>query len=74
LKQLLHICAYLKHKLKLTLYFDPNLPLINYSVLQTNHEDFKEYYRDAENEDPPRMSIFQGRSVKITVFVDTSHG
>ena len=54
LKQLLHIFAYIKHKPKLTLYFDPNLPNIDYSVFQTNHEDFKEYYRDAEDEDPPR--------------------
>ena len=32
LKQLLHIFAYIKHKPKLTLYFDPNLPHIDYSV------------------------------------------
>ena len=74
LKQLLHIFAFIKHKPKLTLYFDPNLPIIDCSVFQTNHEDFKEYYRDAEDEDPPRMPTPQGRGVKITVFVDASHG
>ena len=74
LKQLLHIFAYLKTKPKLTLYFDPDLPNIDYSTFQTNNDDFKEYYRDAVEEDPPRMPIPQGRSVKITVFVDASHG
>ena len=74
MKQLLHIFAYLKRKPKLTLYFDSNLTLIDYSVFQTNHEDFKEYYRDAEEEDAPCMPAPQERKVKITVFVDASHG
>ena len=74
LNQLLHIFAYLNRKPKLTLYFDPDLPHIDYSIFQTDHDDFKEYYRDAIDEDPPRMPIPQGRDVKITVFVDASHG
>ena len=39
-----------------------------------NAEEFKEYYRDAEDNDPPRMPAPKGRSVKITAFVDASHG
>ena len=74
MEQLLHIFAYIKYKPKLTLYFDPNIPPIDSSIFKMNAGEFKEYYRDAEDKDPPRMPTPKGRSVKITAFVDASHG
>ena len=60
LKELLHIFTYLKTNPKLALYFDPDLPNIDYSTFQTNNDGFKEYYRDTVERDPPRMHIPQG--------------
>ena len=49
------IFAYLKQKPKLSLYFDPRLPNVNYTAFQDNAHDFQEYYRDAVEEMPPRV-------------------
>lgn len=73
LEQALHIFSYLKHKPKLSLYFDPTLPRIDYGAFKTNKSDFVEHYRDAEETMPYRMPIPRGRSVAITAFVDASH-
>ena len=73
LKALLQIFAYIKNKPKLSLYFDPREPNIDYAAFKTNAEEFKEYYRDAQEEDPPRMPQPRGRSVTTTAFVDSSH-
>ena len=74
LKALLQIFAYIKNKMKLTLYFDPTSLNIDYTVFRTNAEDFQEYYRDAHEEDPPRTPKPRGRPVFVTAFVDASHG
>jgi hypothetical protein len=73
LEQILQIFTYLKHKPKITLYFDPSLPRIDMNTFETNTDDFKEQYRDAEDELPPRMPKPRGRNVTITAFVDASH-
>ena len=73
MEQLLHIWAFLKKIPKLTLYFDPARPVIDYSLFKTNKEDFKEQYRDAEEELPHRMPRPRGRPVSTTAFVDASH-
>ena len=39
-----------------------------------NAEEFREYYRDAEDSAPLRIPVPKGRSVKITAFMDASHG
>jgi hypothetical protein len=70
----LHIFAFLKKKPKLTLYMDPSLPRMDYSLFQTDPEEFKEYYRDAEEEMPHRMPRPRGMAVVTTAFVDSSHG
>ena len=54
-EQVLHIFSFLKKKPKLSLYMNPSLTRMNYSVFKTKLEDFKEYYRDAEEEMPHRM-------------------
>ena len=75
MEQLLHIFAYLKKKPKLTLYFDPADPIIDNSIFHnhSNEEDFKELYRDAEEELPTNMPTPLGKTVTITAFVDASH-
>ncbi|MEM7003142.1 MAG: Ty1/Copia family ribonuclease HI, partial [Pseudomonadota bacterium] len=73
LEEVLRIFAYLKSKPKLTLYFDPTLPVIDYGLFTTKRDDFKEFYRDAEEELPYRMPVPRGRPVVTTAFVDASH-
>lgn len=73
MEQALHIFAFLDKKPKLTLYFDPSLPNIDYSKFTTKREEFKEHYRDAHEEMPYHMPKPRGRSVGITAFVDASH-
>ena len=73
LQALYQIFAYIKKHLKLSLYFDPRLPNIDYTAFQDNASDFIEYYRDAKDELPPRMPVPRGRKVYTTAFVDASH-
>ena len=72
LSALYQIFAYLKQKPKLSLYFDPRLPNIDYTAFQDNAHDFQEYYRDAVEEMPPRVPKPRGRYVLTTAFVDAS--
>ena len=73
MEQLLYIWGWLKKNPKLTIYFDPSQPMIDYSIFQTDKEEFKEQYRDIEEEIPHRIPIARGRSITITAFVDASH-
>ena len=59
LNQLLRIFAFLKKKPKLSLYFDPTLPKIDESMFvgATNVDQFKDQYRDAEEEIPDHMPL-----------------
>ena len=45
----------MKKNPKLTLYMDPSLPRMDYSLFQTNPEYFKDYYQDAEEKITHRM-------------------
>ena len=73
MEEILHIFAYLKKKPKITLYFDPTIPNLDYSIFKTAPDDFKEYYRDAKEELPHNMPKPRGRSVTTTAYVDASH-
>lgn len=73
LEQALHIFSYLKTKPKLSLYFDPSLPRIDYGMFKTMRNDFMEHYRDAEETMPYRMPMPRGRPITLTAFVDASH-
>ena len=72
LDQALHIVSYLKKKLKLTLYFDTQLPQVEV-ISSTKRDAFKEIYRDAEESRPHRMPVPRGRAVTTMAFVDASH-
>ena len=73
LEQLLHIFAYLRKKPKVTLYLDPALPNLDYTIFQTRAEDFIEYYRDAQEQLPHQLPKPRGRPVTLTSYVDASH-
>ena len=74
LEQVLHIFSFLKKKPKLTLYMDPSFPRMDYSVFKNKPEDFKEYYRNVEEDITHRMPRPRRMTVVITAFVDSSHG
>ena len=73
MRQLLHIFGYMKRKMKLTLYFDPQLPKIPSGIFDMDTSIFKENYRDAEEELPYKMPTPLGKGVDITAYVDASH-
>jgi hypothetical protein len=58
-----------------TLYFDPTLPRFDESMFAgaATKEQFKEQYRDANEELPDHMPVLRGRQVEIFTFVDASH-
>mmetsp|Transcript_2051 Transcript_2051/g.2905 ORF Transcript_2051/g.2905 Transcript_2051/m.2905 type:complete len:179 (-) Transcript_2051:552-1088(-) len=74
MEQLLRIFGYLKKRPKLTLYMDPALPNIDYEDFKTEKNDFKEYYRDAEEQMPHHQSKPKGKPVVTKAFVDASFG
>ncbi len=76
LEQVYHIFAFLKKKPKLTLYFDVSRPEIDPSCFSGDDaSDFKERYRDAEEQLPPEHMTPKprGRSVTTAAFVDASY-
>ena len=72
--EILQIFAFLYGKPRLTLYMDLVLPRLNYSVHKNYPSEFKEYYRDAEEDITQKMPRPGGRSVVMSSFVDVSHG
>ena len=72
MEQLLRIFAFLKKSPKLSIYMDPTLPNIDYGRFKGKSSDFKEYYRDAEEQMPHRMPNPRGHDVLTTAFVDAS--
>ena len=66
--------AVLKKKPKLTLYFDPEEPIVDeLSFNGESRERFLEQYRKAVEEMSSNMPRPRGRPVKTTAFVDASH-
>ena len=59
--EILHIFAFLDKKPRFTLYMDPALPWLNYSVHKNDPSEFKEYYRDAEEDMPHKIPRPRGR-------------
>ena len=69
-----HIFAFLRKTYKLTLYFDSSLPDIDETCFKGDSaEVFREQYRDAAEELPPRMPKPRYRQVYTPAFVDASH-
>ena len=53
---------------------DPALPRLNYSIYKNDPSEFKEYYRDTEEEISHKMPRPRGRSAVASAFVDAYHG
>ena len=65
-EQVIHIFAFLKKHPKLTLYFDAKEPKLDPGLfLGSTPEEFREIYRDAEEELPPHMPEPRGRRVTM---------
>ena len=73
IEQLINIWSFLRQDPKLTLYFDPTLPVMDHSVFTSNADDFQELYRGATEQLPHNMPVPRGRSVMTTAYVDASH-
>lgn len=73
LQEVWRIFAFLKANPKFSLYMSPELPNYSAHKMTRSTDDFKEHYRDAVEELPPRMPKPRGKSVVITAYVDASH-
>ena len=76
LEQIYHIFAFLKKNPKLTLYFDPQEPMIEPSWFTGDDRDvFLDQYRDAREQLPDERLCPEplGVSVTTTAYVDSSH-
>jgi hypothetical protein len=52
--------------------FDPKTPLVDQSAFN-NGADWIEFYREVQEELPPKMPKPQGQRVTISAFVDANH-
>ena len=75
LEEAVRIVVYLSKNPKLTLYFDPDRAKVDEGIFEANStpEQFRDIYRDAKEEMPPRQPQPLGKSIKILAFVDASH-
>ena len=71
MEECVQIFAFLERKPKLALYIDPQAPNLDYSLFQTDPEEFKEYYCDAEEQLPRMAPRPRGVHVVTTAFVDS---
>ena len=74
LQQILYIFAFLKNNPELTLYFDPNLAIINpTSFTGSNAKAFCDQYIGAKEEMPNDAPKSRGGLVQVTAFFYASH-
>ena len=67
------IFGYLKSYPKGRIVIDPNFRDWSGYAEGENYDNWKEFYPDAEEEDPPKMPEPRGPSARITVYVDADH-
>jgi hypothetical protein len=72
LKAAIRILCYLKQFQKGRIIFDANY-LDNPRFKVEDHENWGEFYPDAEEELPPDMPKPMGKAARITVYVDADH-
>ena len=66
------VFGYLKKFPKGKIIIDKNYPdYSNFTI--TNHDNWKEFYPDAEEELPENLPTIRGKSMTITAFVDADH-
>jgi hypothetical protein len=73
LEALYHVFAYMKGHLDIGhVAFDPKTPVVDESAFN-NGADWKEFYREVQEELPPKMPKPRGQRVNISAFVDANH-
>jgi hypothetical protein len=73
LEALYHVFAYMKSHLDIgRVAFDPKTPVVDESAFN-NGADWKEFYREVQEELPPKMPKPRGQRVTISAFVDANH-
>jgi hypothetical protein len=73
LEALYHVFAYMKSHLDIgCVAFDPKTPVVDESAFN-NGADWKEFYREVQEELPPKMPKPLGQRVTISAFVDANH-
>jgi hypothetical protein len=73
LEALYHVSAYMKSHLDIGhVAFDPNTLVVD-KLAFNNGADWKEFYREVQEELPPKMPKPQGQRVTISAFVDANH-
>ena len=70
---LYHVFAYLKKHEILRIVSDLKMPDIDESLFASGSTDWKELYRDVEEEIFPKMPEVLGKSMHIACFVDANH-
>ena len=73
LEALYHILGYLKKHEMSRMVFDPKQTKIDESSFASGMANWKDFYRDMEEELPPKMPEPLGKSVHTTCFVDSNH-
>jgi len=73
MEQVLRVIGFLKYHEKMSLYMDHRQPNLDTSMVRSDREAFKVFYRDAEEELPPRMPEPHGKPVSMLAYVDASH-
>lgn len=73
MEQLLRIFGFLKYHQKMSLYMDPQIPNLDTSMVRSDCEAFKVFYRDTREEMPARMPEPHGKPVLMTALIDASH-
>ena len=69
----LYLIVFYLHKNPMKrMVFDPRKPRVDEQYFNTG-ADWKEFYGDIEEEDPPHMPEPLGRSVRMSCFVDANH-
>ena len=69
----LYLIVFYLHKNPMKrMVFNPRKPRIDEKYFNSG-ADWKEFYKDVEEEDPPHMPEPLGRSVRMSCFVDANH-
>ena len=73
MEQLLRAFAYWKFKDQVSIYMDPQMPNVDYSLFNSNKDNFKVHYVDADEPMLHMMPVPRGLMLWNTAYVDASH-
>ena len=73
MREVMHIVAFLRDHPKRSIYMDWTESGLKVNQIRSSQTEFKQLYRDAEEELPKRMPIPRGYAVTTEAWVDASH-